>query len=78
MVFVLIDGRHTPQKIDLEFLEQLKKWQVPFCLIFTKTDKENQRTVSKNVKDFFRSYEKNLAVFTTTFCNQCCKKNGKR
>jgi GTP-binding protein len=35
MVFVLIDSRHTPQKIDLNFLEQLKKWAIPFCLIFT-------------------------------------------
>src|SRR4051794_23242454 len=41
MVFVLIDARHSPQKIDLAFLEQLKKWQVPFCLVFTKADKEN-------------------------------------
>src|SRR5882762_9652403 len=53
MVFVLIDSRHSPQKIDLEFLEQLKKWDVPFSIIFTKTDKENQSTVSKNIKDFF-------------------------
>jgi GTP-binding protein len=53
MVFVLIDSRHSPQKIDLEFLENLKKWDVPLCLIFTKSDKETQRTVSKNVKDFF-------------------------
>src|SRR6476661_1497122 len=51
-VFVLIDSRHTPQKIDLEFLDQLRKWQIPFSLIFTKSDKENQRTVSKNVKAF--------------------------
>src|SRR3954466_1718762 len=51
-VFVLIDSRHSPQKNDLEFLDRLRKWNVPFCLVFTKSDKENQRTVSKNVKDF--------------------------
>ena len=51
-VFVLIDSRHTPQKNDLEFLEQLAKWDVPFTLIFTKADKETQATVSKNVKSF--------------------------
>src|SRR4029079_10091847 len=50
MVFVLIDARHTPQKIDLEFLNQLDKWQVPFSLVFTKADKETQAIVSKNVK----------------------------
>ncbi|MEI9957013.1 MAG: ribosome biogenesis GTP-binding protein YihA/YsxC [Ferruginibacter sp.] len=40
MVFVLIDSRHSPQKIDLEFLEQLRTWDVPFSIIFTKTDKK--------------------------------------
>ena len=35
LVFVLLDARHTPQKIDLQFLEQLKKWDVPIALVFT-------------------------------------------
>lgn len=38
-VFVLIDSRHEPQKIDLEFMEWLAKSQVPFSMVFTKTDK---------------------------------------
>jgi GTP-binding protein len=38
-VFVLIDSRHAPQKIDLEFVEQLFKWEIPFTIIFTKSDK---------------------------------------
>ncbi|MEN9963946.1 MAG: hypothetical protein RL582_1041, partial [Bacteroidota bacterium] len=58
MIFVLIDSRHSPQKIDLEFLENLKKWQIPFGLIFTKSDKETQRIVSKNVKDFLNAMRK--------------------
>src|SRR5687767_355976 len=41
-VFVLIDSRHSPQKLDLEFLQQLTKWEVPYTLIFTKADKETQ------------------------------------
>jgi GTP-binding protein len=57
-VFVLIDSRHNPQKIDLEFLEQLRTWDVPFTLIFTKADKETQATVSKNVKSFLAAIEK--------------------
>jgi len=39
MVFVLIDARHTPQKIDLDFLEQLKLWKIPFCLYSQKAIK---------------------------------------
>lgn len=51
-VFVLIDSRHTPQKIDLEFIGDLIKWKVPFTLLFTKADKEKQSIVSKNVHSF--------------------------
>src|ERR1017187_4568124 len=51
-VFILIDSRHTPQKIDLDFVNQLGDWKAPFCIVFTKSDKENQRTVSSNVKSF--------------------------
>ena len=38
MVFVLLDARHSPQKIDLQFLEKLKLWKVPISLVFTKAD----------------------------------------
>lgn len=38
-LFLLIDGRHKPQKIDLEFMEWLGENQVPFCIVFTKLDK---------------------------------------
>ena len=36
---IIIDGRHKPQKIDLEFMEWLGENQVPFCIVFTKLDK---------------------------------------
>ncbi|MBZ5858208.1 ribosome biogenesis GTP-binding protein YihA/YsxC [Flavihumibacter profundi] len=52
MVFILIDGRHEPQKIDLDFVNQLGSWEIPFTLVFTKADKETQRVVAKNVKMF--------------------------
>src|ERR1700712_1633914 len=31
-VFILIDGRHSPQKLDIDFVNSLGEWQVPFCL----------------------------------------------
>lgn len=37
--FVLVDSRHEPQKIDLEFMQWLGENQVPFSIIFTKCDK---------------------------------------
>ena len=77
MVFVLIDARHSPQKIDLEFLENLKLWQIPFCLVFTKSDKENQRTVSKNVKDFLEAMKKTWQFLPQHFVTSAIKKTGK-
>lgn len=49
-VFVLIDSRHAPQKIDLEFIEQMYQWEIPITLIFTKSDKEKPGVVTRNVK----------------------------
>lgn len=77
MVFVLIDSRHSPQKIDLAFLEQLKKWQVPVALIFTKSDKENQRTVSKNVKDFLEAMRTTWQFLPKHFVTSAIKKSGR-
>jgi GTP-binding protein len=78
MVFVLIDARHSPQKIDLEFLENLKIWQIPFSLVFTKSDKENQRTVSKNVKDFLEAMKKNWQFLPQHFVTSAIKKTGRK
>jgi GTP-binding protein len=77
-IFVLIDSRHSPQKIDLEFLDQLRIWDVPFSLIFTKTDKESQRIVSKNVKDFLEAMKKTWQFLPQHFMSSAVKKSGKQ
>jgi GTP-binding protein len=51
-LFVLIDSRLDPQEIDLEFINKLGEWQVPFALVFTKADKSTQREVAANVRRF--------------------------
>ena len=51
-VFVLLDARHPPQKIDIEFVNQLGKWEIPFALVFTKADKEKPGVVVRNVQAF--------------------------
>jgi GTP-binding protein len=48
--FVLIDSRHAPQKIDLEFMEFLGENGIPFCIIFTKADKLKLSELNKNLK----------------------------
>jgi GTP-binding protein len=76
-VFVLIDSRHSPQKIDLEFVDTLGKWQIPFCLVFTKADKENQRTVSRNVKDFLDGMRASWQFLPQHFVTSTIKKMGR-
>lgn len=51
-LFTLIDSRHSPQEIDLEFVNDLGKHQVPFALIFTKADKSTQKEAANNVNQF--------------------------
>jgi GTP-binding protein len=76
-VFVLIDSRHSPQKIDLEFVNTLREWQIPFCLVFTKADKENQRTVSMNVKDFLNKMRESWQFLPQHFVASAVKKMGR-
>jgi GTP-binding protein len=77
MVFVLIDSRHSPQKIDLDFLNQLDKWQVPFALVFTKADKETQAIVAKNVKAFLNTLKKTWQFLPQHFVSSSTKRLGK-
>ncbi|MEO8568125.1 MAG: ribosome biogenesis GTP-binding protein YihA/YsxC [Ginsengibacter sp.] len=76
-VFVLIDSRHSPQKIDLEFIQKLGLWQIPFTLVFTKSDKEKQRIVSKNVKSFLESLRETQQFLPQHFVTSAIKKTGR-
>ena len=49
-VYVLVDSRIPPQRIDLDFIEFLGTNGVPMTIVFTKTDKEKQREVMANIK----------------------------
>ena len=51
-LFVLIDSRHEPQKIDLEFIEWLGENGVPFAIIFTKADKQTVGKTRQNVNNY--------------------------
>jgi len=57
--FVLVDSRHAPQKIDLDFMEFLGTSGIAFCIIFTKADKLNKSTLPKNVA----AYKKELLTY---------------
>jgi GTP-binding protein len=76
-VFVLLDSRHAPQKIDLDFVNQLGELQIPFALIFTKADKETQRVVAANVKAFLNAMRKEWEFLPAHFVTSAIKKLGR-
>ncbi len=76
-VFVLVDSRHAPQKLDIEFIKNLNLWQVPFTLIFTKADKEKQAVVSKNIKSFLENLRTTQQFLPQHFVSSSVKKLGK-
>ncbi len=50
--FVLVDSRHDPQKIDLEFMEWLGTNGIPFNIIFTKSDKLTKHTLPTHIENY--------------------------
>jgi len=57
-LFVLIDIRHEPQKIDIEFITWLGENQIPFAIVFTKADKLGKVSGSKNVEVYKQELKK--------------------
>ena len=69
-LFVLIDSRLKPQKIDLEFINWLGENGVPFSIVFTKTDKLSKTQEKKNISEYcanlLESWEELPPVFVTS------------
>ncbi len=78
VLFVLIDSRHEPQAIDLEFIGRLGQWQVPFALIFTKSDKSTQKEVAANVRRFLDEMRKEWEFLPPHFVTSAVKKTGRK
>ena len=51
-LFILVDIRHTPQKIDLEFMEWCAESGIPFSIIFTKADKLKPNAITQNMETY--------------------------
>ena len=69
-LFVLIDCRHEPQKIDLEFINWLGENGVPFAIVFTKGDKLGRMRLKENVEAYknrlLEEWEELPPVFVTS------------
>lgn len=73
-VFVLVDVRHKPQTIDVEFISWLGEEGVPLSIIFTKADKLSQSQVAQNVKNYkdtlLEIWEELPPIFVTSSAKQ--------
>ena len=73
-LFVLLDIRHNPQSIDLEFMEKMGQERIPFVMVFTKSDKISQTQISKNIKlyktEMLKQWEYLPDMFITSSENQ--------
>jgi len=76
-IFVLIDSRLEPQKIDLEFIDWLGEQGLPFVLAFTKTDKISPVQVDKNIAAFKRELSKSWDEIPPIFKTSANEKKGK-
>ena len=65
--FVLIDSRHDPQKIDLEFMKFLGENQIPFCIVFTKADKLGSSKLNKQITSYKKKLLNTWETIPTSF-----------
>ncbi len=76
-LFVLIDCRHEPQKIDIEFLEWLGENGIPFCIVFTKADKLGPVRFKQNVEDYKKRLLEDWEELPPIFYTSSEKKQGR-
>jgi GTP-binding protein len=76
-VFVLIDSRQDPQKIDYDFLNNMGKWEVPFAIVFTKADKNKPGATERNTKKFLDGMKEFWEELPPWFVSSAFTKEGR-
>ena len=76
-VFLLVDVRLEPQKIDLEFIQWLGDSSVPFAIVFTKADKLSASKVSQNVEAYKKVLSETWEELPPIFITSSDKKQGR-
>jgi len=76
-VFVLVDARHPPQQLDLDFIRQLMLWQVPYTVIFTKADKEKPGVVSEHERVFLEALGQFAPFLPRLIISSAVQKTGR-
>ncbi|WP_311322660.1 ribosome biogenesis GTP-binding protein YihA/YsxC [Capnocytophaga leadbetteri] len=75
--FVLVDIRHEPQKIDVEFMQWLGERAIPFAIIFTKADKLKPQAIERNVAAYKEALLDWWEEFPPYFVTSAQNKTGK-
>ncbi|REC61068.1 YihA family ribosome biogenesis GTP-binding protein [Chryseobacterium pennae] len=75
-LFVLVDSRHNPQKIDLEFIQWCGESGVPFSIVFTKSDKLKPGEVIKNFENYKSELHKTWEDLPELYITSAEKKTG--
>jgi GTP-binding protein len=76
--FVLIDSRHDPQKIDIEFMHFLGENQIPFCLVFTKADKLGNSKLDQQIASYKKKLLSSWETLPVTFLTSSATKLGRK
>lgn len=76
-LFVLVDSRLEPQKIDLEFIEWLGENNVPFGIVFTKADKPSQRQLQANISTYLKKLSEQWEELPPYFITSSEDKTGR-
>lgn len=73
LAFVLVDCRHEPQPIDLDFMQYLGEKQIPFSIVFTKADKLKPKALERNIEAYrqrlLQDWEEMPHYFVTSSSN---------
>lgn len=77
-LFVLIDSRHDPQQKDLDFINRLGEWQIPFSIVFTKTDKNKPGATVRNINAFMTALSRTWTEPPVYFSSSAIKGVGKK
>lgn len=75
--FVLVDIRHEPQQIDLNFMQWLGEHQIPFSIIFTKSDKLKPKAIERNVAHYKSTLNKSWEELPKHFITSSSSYEGK-
>lgn len=77
-LFVLVDSRLEPQKIDLEFIEWLGENGIPFAIVFTKADKQSTGKTKANVARYLETLQQQWEELPPYFVTSSEKKTGRQ